>query len=88
MSVGMLITPKRAASAGSASTSTLQTLAFPPRAMSTSSSMGACMRQGPHQVAQKSTTHLPLPVTSSKSLALRCCIAMSVFLSEFVLYIF
>ena len=60
-------TPKRAETDGFASTSSFATFSpFSPYSSASSSTMGATMRHGPHQVAQKSTMVSPsLPSTSA-----------------------
>ena len=66
--VGMLTTPKRSESWGSSSTLTLPMTARPPRRVETSSRIGPCMRHGPHQGAQKSSsTGLGWAFTFSKA---------------------
>src|SRR6516165_3538519 len=52
----MLRIPNRFDNAGLLSTSTFPTLTFGPSSFAISSSTGAIIRQGPHQVAQKSTS--------------------------------
>ena len=64
MMVGMLITPKRWASSGCSSTSTFATITLSAYWAAISSTMGAIMRQGPHQVAQKSTSTGASPAMS------------------------
>src|SRR5438105_15390865 len=54
--VGIERTPKRPAVIGLASTSSLAIFTFSPCSLAISSSTGATIRQGPHQVAQKSTS--------------------------------
>src|SRR6185312_16378124 len=69
--VGMLRTLKRMAVLGLASTSSFVTLSLPLYSAASWSRMGATMRQGPHQVAQKSTTASPscFSISCAKSLS-------------------
>ena len=53
--LGIPCTPKRAASSGCASVSTLRTIAFPAISWAVRATSGAAARQGPHHPAQKST---------------------------------
>ena len=66
----MLITPNWEASSGCSSTLTLPTLTSV-RSSATSSTMGLSIRQGPHQVAQKSSrTGFALCSTSASKFSL------------------
>ena len=66
----MLITPNWEASSGCSSTLTLPTLTSV-RSSATSSTMGLSIRQGPHQVAQKSSrTGFVLCSTSASKFSL------------------
>ena len=56
MRVGMLRMPYWLATLGFSSVLSLNTLIFPSNSLAISSTIGATMRQGPHQGAQKSTS--------------------------------
>src|SRR5579875_94229 len=70
MSVGIDMIPKREASSGSASVSTLAKTTSP-CASDADSKIGANIRQGPHQLAQKSTSTTPGAPTASSKVSLR-----------------
>ena len=70
ITVGMLCTPKAAASSGSSSTLTLPTFIFPSYSPAISAIIGASMRHGPHHDAQKSTSTGMSQVVSSLKLSL------------------
>src|SRR5436190_4582769 len=57
--VGIARMSNRCAILGAASTSNFATLALPSTSPATFSTIGACILQGPHQVAQKSTSTTP-----------------------------
>ncbi len=66
ITVGMARTPNRCAIFGAASTSNLATLALPSTRAATCSTIGACILQGPHHAAQKSTKTTPSRTSASK----------------------
>src|SRR5690606_3804610 len=74
ISVGMPFTLYFGAVAGLASTSILQTFSLPAYSSASSSRTGAIILQGPHQVAQKSTSTGPeaFRTSSSKLASLTC----------------
>src|SRR3982074_1375089 len=67
ISVGIDITPYFEAVFGLSSTLSFTILTLSPVAPQISSSAGAIMRQGPHHSAQKSTTTVPVALSTSAS---------------------